>query len=113
MLHHILEDLESLGDVGYLGASPFEHFNFVRKSYLKMPSLRKGSTIEKSVQVMNSSQDFYKWKNAQASQKRVARLRRERFWVSLACSQNFSFPIVGHLGKDAKISFERCYGACR
>lgn len=49
MLYHTAEDLERFDDVGYLDASPFEPFNYSIKSYLKMTSLRKGSTFEESL----------------------------------------------------------------
>lgn len=78
-LQHIAENSKTFGDVVYLVASPSEHFNYVMRSYLKMISLRKDSTLEEAVQVTNASQNFYQWDTSQSIRERTARMKREGF----------------------------------
>lgn len=53
VLHQIAENPRRFGEMGYLDASLFKLFKFGMKLYMKLPSLRKSSALEVSVQAMN------------------------------------------------------------
>lgn len=53
MIDHIVEDLSKFGDLSYLEASLYEHFIVTVGTFIKMTSMRKTCTMNKSVNVVN------------------------------------------------------------
>lgn len=47
MLGHIVEDLSWFGALKFLDASLLQQFIYVIKNFIKMGSMRRGSTLEK------------------------------------------------------------------
>lgn len=47
--------LSDFGGFFYFDASPYEHFNFITKMCIRMKSTRKGTTLEESVNINNST----------------------------------------------------------
>jgi len=54
-LDHIAEDVARFGDLSLLDASPYEHFNFTLKQFIRMTSMRKQTTISEAVAVINAT----------------------------------------------------------
>lgn len=55
VLDHIMEDISQFGAINFSDVSLFEHFNYVIKNFIKMSSIRHGSTLEEAVRAMNAS----------------------------------------------------------
>lgn len=50
MLDHISENFLIIGDFGLLDASSFDHFNYTIKAYVRITSMRKGTSMEEAVE---------------------------------------------------------------
>lgn len=55
MPDHNAEGVSRIGDLSSFDASPFEHFNDVIKTFMKMTSMRRESTLEEAMKAINSS----------------------------------------------------------
>lgn len=55
MLDLILEDVSLFVALNFLGASPFEQFNYVISTFVTLTSMHCGSTLENAAKAMNAS----------------------------------------------------------
>lgn len=55
MLDNMVENASTFGNLAYLNVSPYEHFKFTIKRFIRMTLMQKRSTTEDSVCVMNAT----------------------------------------------------------
>lgn len=102
MLDHIAEDVSRFGALNFVDASPFEHFNYVIKKFIRMTSMRRGSTLGEAVKVINSSVATEKSINKTGGRIRKAKLVRDGTIINLVEIATSTMACLAHIDKDGR-----------
>ena len=105
LLDHLCNDLARFGDLSLLDASPFEHFNYVIKSFIRMTSMRKSTTIEEAIRIMNTSRPS-EIQRTIVERGRRPQLARDGVEMTLSQCLDSSADFLTHLSDNESASFQ-------
>lgn len=102
MLDHIVEDVARFENLNILDAFPYEHFNFILKTFSRMTSMRRGSTLDEAVELINSSVTNDDFSRLLEGEIRAAKLVRDGITTTLADIETSTYSSLAHLDKNAR-----------
>lgn len=102
MLDHVSNDLYKFGILSFLDASAYEHFNFTIKKFIRMTSMRKLTTIEEAVHLMNETPLNTEKDPCILKIGAINALSRDGIKVSLATVNKTSCSLTEHLTRDGR-----------
>lgn len=98
---HVCDGLGCITDLSILGASTFELFSYVIKSFVKMTSGWKSTTLEKTIQTINASKQS-PISVVPAVRTRRARLAREEVNSTPAHCHETTCAVLPHFADNKK-----------
>lgn len=97
LLGHIFEGLNRCGNLEYLSASLYEHFNYVIKKFIRMTSLRRKSSLSEAVEAENKAFTTDYCIIDEATGRWVSKLAGDGVSTTLSCIYNSKIQELVHL----------------
>lgn len=102
MLDHDAEDEKRFGTSTFLDASPYEHYNYVIKTFIIMKSMRKSTLLEEAVTALNSSSLHDVLPEPKLHTGSTTALSKNGYEIRLEGISSSEYPMLAKLSKDAK-----------